>query len=516
MKWCFYFQIIAVVALVVSCASAPRQKLSSEQVWHKTNFDLKQVFFIFDKETSTEALLLAKYKIINYLNLLHNDSKKIKFLKKKICYSLQADSTEYRQVVKENFLKKSFIDQDLKSVFHSLIEKSFESNIITEKNKKYIAGQIFNLYLKNVVDRFSFATTIDRENYAKSYAYEVDYIFGFLTKIDKRTNHRVVTRVLVDQNGKHLSSVKLNDIILGVYIDKILIPFKKDFENVIRKEFLKHDEVLLSIKRAGIISKILITKRMTEYHYNEFSHDKENKILTVNIKRFRDMKQCLEIENYVNKYASKETAIVIDLRDNPGGMLELAVCIADIFLDQNKVIYVSKRLEKDIRTPQDVLAKSIAYAGREMVTEAPVFILQNKNSASASEVLAASLKDHKRALIFGDESYGKGVGQSEVERFENHAYFKNNFDIIIFLTNILLTRPHGGTVHKVGLPPDFFIKENPSGKDNVKLADNCWDKKKSSTDRSYKEKLKKAKYRNPDYQYMRLKDFILCERNIKS
>jgi carboxyl-terminal processing protease len=97
--------------------------------------------------------------------------------------------------------------------------------------------------------------------------------------------------------------------------------------------------------------------------------------------------------------------LVLDLRGNPGGLLDAAVGVSDHFLDKNQMIVYTKG-----RTPDS--AQDYTAPGKHQKLEVPVVVLVNRGSASASEIVAGALQDHDRALIVGETSWGKGLVQS--------------------------------------------------------------------------------------------------------
>ena len=131
--------------------------------------------------------------------------------------------------------------------------------------------------------------------------------------------------------------------------------------------------------------------------------------------------------------------LVIDLRDNPGGWVDDAVAIADMFLPEVTVYYTENR--------QGQREYASARAGQ---LDIPVVVLMNENSASASEVLAGALQDHDAATIVGVTSYGKGIIQYVLPVGNNGAGMQ--------LTVAQYFTPNGNKVHKEGITPNVEVK----------------------------------------------------------
>ncbi len=134
---------------------------------------------------------------------------------------------------------------------------------------------------------------------------------------------------------------------------------------------------------------------------------------------------------------------VIDLRNNPGGLLNQAINITDFFLDDGEIVSTKGRRLSETR-------KFFARRGDE-VRGKPIVVLINNGSASASEIFAGALKDHKRAIILGESSYGKGSVQSIIP-------LGNGGGMRLTISKYYL--PSGKSISEVGVTPDIIVKEN--------------------------------------------------------
>ena len=151
-----------------------------------------------------------------------------------------------------------------------------------------------------------------------------------------------------------------------------------------------------------------------------------------------------EFTNAINKLSQDHQLkkLIIDLRDNPGGVMEVAVELSDLFIPQGKLLISSGRTDD---ANQTYYAKTKAP-----LSELQVVVVINSRSASASEILAAALKDHHKALIFGEKSYGKGSIQSIVPL---------NHESGIKLTTAEYFSPSGNKIQDVGIKPDVEFKQ---------------------------------------------------------
>ncbi len=142
------------------------------------------------------------------------------------------------------------------------------------------------------------------------------------------------------------------------------------------------------------------------------------------------------------------TALVLDLRNNPGGLLRSAIGISSTLL-KHKSVVVSTR-GRDAETDIDIHHAN----GRLHLTEMPVAVLVNGGSASASEIVAGALQDHRRAVIIGQQSFGKASVQSIVR-------LKSNPDCAIRMTTAHYYTPEGRMIHGEGIEPDIVVELTP-------------------------------------------------------
>jgi len=139
---------------------------------------------------------------------------------------------------------------------------------------------------------------------------------------------------------------------------------------------------------------------------------------------------------------SKIKGYVVDLRNNPGGLLTQAINITDFFLNDGEIVSTKGRKVSETR-------KFFARKGDETKGK-PLVILINNGSASASEIFAGALKDHKRAIILGESSYGKGSVQSIIP-------LRNGGGMRLTISKYYL--PSGKSISDVGVTPDIFVEE---------------------------------------------------------
>lgn len=155
----------------------------------------------------------------------------------------------------------------------------------------------------------------------------------------------------------------------------------------------------------------------------------------------RDLQRALE------KLSSEKGGIkglVLDLRNNPGGLLTQAVRVADLFLDSGLIVYTEGRSDNQ---------KQKYFARKEgSWTDIPMVALVNGGSASASEIVAGALQDHKRAVILGTKTFGKGSVQTILPLDDNSA---------LRLTTARYYTPKGRSIQATGIVPDIILENVP-------------------------------------------------------
>ena len=205
-------------------------------------------------------------------------------------------------------------------------------------------------------------------------------------------------------------------------------------------------KIKLSIRRKGekktlefeIKRKIIEVKSVEAKVLGE-----KKKIGYVRLKAFNENsdKQMIKMIQDFEKN-EKPLGYIIDLRNNPGGLLTQAISITDFFLEEGEI--VSTKGRKVIET-----RKFFARAG-DGINGKPIIVLINNGSASASEIFAGALKDHKRAIILGEPTYGKGSVQSVIP-------LRNGGGMRLTISKYYL--PSGKSISQVGVTPDIFVEE---------------------------------------------------------
>ena len=147
------------------------------------------------------------------------------------------------------------------------------------------------------------------------------------------------------------------------------------------------------------------------------------------------------VEKLKKEAGGKLKGFILDLRNNPGGLLDQAIALSDAFLDKGEIVSVKARKSEDIQ-------RWNAKTG-DVAAGLPIVVLMNGGSASASEIVAGALQDHKRAIVLGTRSFGKGSVQTIMQVTGGGA---------IRLTTALYFTPSGRSIQKEGIKPDIEVE----------------------------------------------------------
>lgn len=204
-------------------------------------------------------------------------------------------------------------------------------------------------------------------------------------------------------------------------------------------------KVTLDIERDGDIKQYTLERRLVEdASVTSRWLDKNKGIAYFRISQFQgDSDDELDQAIDALKKEGEIKGVVLDLRNNPGGVLQAAVGVVDAFINSGMIVYTDGRHE---------LSKSQFMASEKntRLPSSPLVVLVNEGSASASEIVAGALQDHKRALILGTETFGKGSVQTVVPLSDGAA---------VKLTTALYYTPNGRSIQAQGITPDLIIPQ---------------------------------------------------------
>lgn len=290
---------------------------------------------------------------------------------------------------------------------------------LDEPYSKYYSPEDFERYMENVEDSYvgvGVVITLDKNGnivvlspFEDSSAYEADVRPGdIVAAVDGVEYDDMNEAVKHIKNGEEGTTVDITFIRDGEILEK----------TIERRQVSSH-----SVKSEMLDNKVGYV-RITSFNMNDEASEQDT---------FTEFKA--EIESLQEKGMEK---MIIDLRDNPGGILQVACNIADMILPEGIITYMEYK---------DGSREDINSDANEL--DIPIAVLINENSASASEVLTGALKDYGRATVIGKKSYGKGIVQTVFPFLDGSG---------LSLTVAKYYSPNGVCIHDIGIEPDIEVE----------------------------------------------------------
>ena len=247
----------------------------------------------------------------------------------------------------------------------------------------------------------------------------------------------------LDDSPAYEAGVKAGDYI--VKINNIQVQGKTLNEAVEIMRGPVGSDIEITVRRKGVKKALVfnITRKIIKVRSVK-SKIIDNNIGYIRLTAFNE-NSSNQIKKKINEFNKNENIekFILDLRNNPGGLLSQAIKIADFFLSSGEIVSTKSRQENENR-------KWFAQAG-DILNGETLVVLINNGSASASEIVAGALKDHKRAILVGENSYGKGSVQSIIP-------LRNKGAIRLTISKYYL--PSGESITEVGVSPDIVVAED--------------------------------------------------------
>ena len=246
----------------------------------------------------------------------------------------------------------------------------------------------------------------------------------------------------MDDSPAEREGVKAGDYI--VKINEIQVQGKTLSEAVELMRGPIGSKLEITVRRKGVKKALVfeITREIIEVKSVK-SKIINNDVGYIRLTAFND-NSSKQIKNKIEKFKKKKIKkYVLDLRNNPGGLLSQAVKISDFFLNDGEIVSTKSRRSSENK-------KYFARKG-DIINGETLLVLINYGSASASEIVAGALKDHKRAILIGENSYGKGSVQSIIP-------LKNKGAIRLTISKYYL--PSGKSISGTGITPDIEVSES--------------------------------------------------------
>lgn len=337
--------------------------------------------------------------------------------------------------------RQFFSTQGGKAAKLSFLEawKDLEANYIKQSQKSLMVGIGLNGFISVFRDPHTYLMPVSQFQEVVSKADNRSTSLGVMLGLSRG---RYVVRKVTEGSSAKLAGIKKGDILLSVN--------GKDIHGLMQTrvaELLKGevgDLTRLQISRDGELKNFKL--RRTEITVATVSTrviDGIKSIGVIGINKFAKG-ACEKVKESIGLIKKAHVrGLLLDLRDNPGGQMEEAACIASLFVGPEQKIFEVRYLDSS-KKPE------VYFGGEEKIFSLPMAILINASSASASEIVAGALRDLNRAVLVGEQTFGKGS-------FQEGEYWSQNKKIALFETKGFYYLPSGRSPQMRGLVPDVEV-----------------------------------------------------------
>ncbi len=209
-----------------------------------------------------------------------------------------------------------------------------------------------------------------------------------------------------------------------------------------------NSQIKLQVLRKGEKKPLEFVITRAVIHVESVRFKAEGDVAVIRITTFTEQtEEGLEkaVQQTKAKIGNRLKGVILDLRNNPGGLLDQAISVSDSFLDSGEVVSTRGRRASD--------TQRYNARGGQLFPNVPVVVLINQGSASASEIVAGALQDHRRARIVGTRSFGKGSVQTVIP-------LSGGIDGALRLTTAKYYTPSGRSIQATGIDPDILVEQN--------------------------------------------------------
>lgn len=329
----------------------------------------------------------------------------------------------------------------IKGLNSNLIKKIYTLNSIIDEEyiseideSKLVEGAIKG-YIEALGDKYTEYFTIEEMEEFKTDT-EGEYVGIGIYMFQNTEDNTIVVLYPIEGSPAETAGIQSGDVITKVDgVECTGDDFERIATNIKGKDGTK---VNIEIEREG--EKLIFDIERKKIDLYPMKYEVlENNIGYINLQSF-DADSAKEFKSVYNELAkSNINSLIIDLRNNGGGILEEALTIADYILEKDDIILITK--DKDGN-------EKIEKSSKKPIINIPIVILTNENSASASEVLVAALKENEKAIIVGEKTYGKGVIQELITLSDGSG---------IKITIEEYYTPNKNKINKIGIEPDEKI-----------------------------------------------------------
>lgn len=330
-----------------------------------------------------------------------------------------------------------FDTYELLNLFGEVMERSKSSYVEEVTDKKLIESAINGMLTS--LDPHSSYLDADSFKYMNE---QTKGKFGGIGIEVTMDNGLVKVVSPIDDTPGYKAGIKAGDYI--THIDEETVIGMNLNEAVSKMRGKIGTKVKLSIRRVNEKPLDITIKRQEIKIQSVKTEIKNDDVLYIRISSFaedNDTNIIKAIKDANKKLDNKLAGVVIDVRNNPGGLLDQAVKVSDLFLEKGEIVSTRSRNEEDT-------VKYNATKG-DILNGLPIVVIINEGSASASEILAGALQDHKRGIVLGEKSFGKGSVQTVIPLADYGA---------MRITTARYYTPSGRSIQAKGIEPDILVK----------------------------------------------------------
>ncbi|MBI96802.1 hypothetical protein CL656_06630 [bacterium] len=411
-------------------------------------------FYSSFKTKNPKYTVRKMYKLVRQINYKSKDTKLLYFAIKNNLIEVnnkkfnlddsitKEDLLKFQSyLIRENFQKVKkddysqpidYYENFLLDVYKTINDKYFFKDDISKQ--KLVYGAINGMVESLDDPHSSFQTPQEKQNFLDSLNQELEGI-GASMMLNENKQFQVITPLKGSPALK--AGLMPGDIVVSV--NGIDLSGKTIQEGISLIKGPKGTKVKLTVKRGTKFLDFYITRAKIDIPLVSGSIV-ENKNLLLDIRSF-GVETFKKVEDILNKHnTSKIENIIIDLRSNPGGYLNSAIMIADLFLSQNQEIVSTTKSNGNLNS---------IIASKDNSIDKNIYFMTNKGTASASEILILALQEYKNVKVYGEKTYGKGSLQ-ELLNFSDDSALK--------LTVGLWLGPKKKSINKLGISPDVYVK----------------------------------------------------------
>ena len=405
-----------------------------ENYWHETGINFQEIGQLISNEKCYSTAIYFKA----CLNTLIENA--IRFELKLAMNSGQLEKIQKNERLDEKSEKEllQMYSRNSSGVdFTTLVNQLF--SLENEARKPFLAAQLINSFLSVYFDPHTY---IMPSNFYDEVGSKLARSKFFVGIAYEKVNGDFFIRKISKNSDADLAGLKINDRIAEINGLNVKGSSYRAVSSILRNE--NSTDFTFKVQRNNRVVSVTVKRtyrELSHVQYSELNARKNYGLITLS-KFNSGVCQAIAAELKTAE-KSRLSGLILDLRDNPGGQLNEAACVAGLFLGKNKKAYYVEYFDANKANEVVLTSEERAYSG-------PMVVLVNSASASAAELIAGGLQEYKRALIIGEMTFGKGTFQESEEWLLNEK-------ISLYKTQGLYLLPSRNSTQLVGIKPNVEL-----------------------------------------------------------